>query len=667
VTTVLDAATTSTVEDAPVPRPRPRWERPALAALLGATALLYLWGLGASGDANSFYAAAVQAGTKSWKALFFGSFDSGNFITVDKPPASLWIMALSGRVFGFNSWSMLVPQALEGVAAVGLLYAAVRRWYGAAAGLIAGAVLALTPVAVLMFRFNNPDALLTLLLVAGGYAMVRATESASTRWVMLAGAAVGFGFLTKMLQAVLVLPAFGVMYLIAAPTSLRRRILQLGAGLAAVVVSAGWWVAIVQLWPASSRPYIGGSTTNSVLELAFGYNGLGRITGSEGGPGGGGAGGGGGGGNIGFGGVSGAFRLFGESMGTQVSWLLPAALIALVVLAWRTRATPRTDRTRASLLLWGGWLLVTGAVFSYMQGIIHPYYTVALAPSIAGLVGIGAVRLWQERQAPAARGGLAAMVAATGVWGFVLLGRTPDWHPELRYAVLVVGLAAAAALLIRGVRVAVAASVAALTALLGTGAYALDTAATVHTGSIPSAGPATAGGDGGPGGFGGGGADFAGGPGGGTRSFEGLGGQGGLGGPGGGLAPNLATPQSGGGRGGPAGGGTADAAVVALLRATTTRWAAAASGSQGAAPLELASGKAIMAIGGFSGGDPAPTLAQFQAYVAAGEVRYFIGGGSGGGPGGRGGDDIGSWVAANFTATTVGGQTVYDLTKPVTS
>src|SRR5579875_761595 len=196
----------------------PAWARPLLIALLAVTAISYLVDLTASGYANSFYAAAVQAGTKSWKAFFFGSIDSSNFITVDKPPASLWIMALSGRIFGFSSWSMLVPQALEGVAAVGLLYATVRRWFGVQAGLLAGLTLALTPVATLMFRFNNPDALLVLLLVAGAYCVVRALENASTWWLVAAGTAVGFAFLTKMLQAFLVLPAFALVYLIAAPT-----------------------------------------------------------------------------------------------------------------------------------------------------------------------------------------------------------------------------------------------------------------------------------------------------------------------------------------------------------------------------------------------------------------------------------------------------------------
>jgi 4-amino-4-deoxy-L-arabinose transferase-like glycosyltransferase len=243
--------------------------------------------------------------------MFFGSLDSSSFITVDKPPASLWVMVLSGRIFGFSSWSMLVPQALEGVAAVALLYAGVKRWFGAGAGLLAGALLAITPVAALMFRFNNPDALLVCLLVAGAYCLTRALEGASTRWVVAAGTMIGFAFLAKMMQAFLVLPAFGLVYLVAAPTGLRRRVLQMLAGTAAIVVSAGWWVAIVALWPVGSRPLIDGSPDNSILNLIVGYNGLGRIFGASG-PGG-------GGGGANFSGATGALRLFDSEMGAQAS------------------------------------------------------------------------------------------------------------------------------------------------------------------------------------------------------------------------------------------------------------------------------------------------------------------------------------------------------------
>jgi 4-amino-4-deoxy-L-arabinose transferase-like glycosyltransferase len=412
------------------PESDPDWARPGLLALLAATAVLYLWGLGASGWANDFYAAAVQAGTKSWKALLFGSLDAGNAITVDKPPAALWVMGVSGRIFGFNSWSLLAPQALMGVASVGLLYGAVRRLGGAGAGLLAGAALASTPVAALMFRFDNPDALLVLLLVAAAYAVVRAIESGRTAWLVAAGAALGFGFLTKLLQAFLIAPALALVFLLAAPGRPRRRLAQLLAAGVALVVSGGWFVALVSLWPASSRPYIGGSTDNSLLQLALGYNGLGRVLGGEGN---GGGPGGPGGGNTAFGGSTGITRLFGPSMGAEIAWLLPAALLGLIAGLWLTRRAPRTDRTRAALLLWGGWLLVTGVVFSYMQGTVHPYYTVALAPAVAALAALGVRELWSRRSHPAARATLAAMAAGTGAWNFALLDRTAEWQPWLRW------------------------------------------------------------------------------------------------------------------------------------------------------------------------------------------------------------------------------------------
>ena len=383
---------------------QPRWVRPALLVLLLATAVLYLWALGSAGWANDYYAAAVQAGTQDWKAWLFGSLDAGNAITVDKPPAALWVMVLSGRIFGFSAFTMLLPQALMGVGAVAVLYATVRRSSGPAAGLIAGAVLALTPVAALMFRFNNPDALLVLLMVVAAYCVVRATETASTRWIALAGCVMGFAFLTKMLQAFLVVPGFALVFLVAAPVGVWKRIGKLAVGAVAMIVSAGWYIALVSLWPAGSRPYIGGSSDNSLLQLALGYNGIDRVVGGGGHPGGGPGGGCGPGGGFGgahnlfFGGEPGIGRLFGPSMGTEASWLLPAALIGLLAGLWFTRRTARTAGVRAGLLLWGGWLLGTGAVFSFMDGTIHPYYTVALAPAIAALVGISVQELWRGRQ-----------------------------------------------------------------------------------------------------------------------------------------------------------------------------------------------------------------------------------------------------------------------------
>lgn len=285
-------------------------------------------------------------------------------------------MALSVRIFGLNSWAILVPEVLMGVATVGVLYGALRRRFSPAAGLIAGAVLALTPVAALMFRFNNPDAMLALLMTVTIYCVVRALEDGRTKWLVWAGVAVGFAFLAKTLQAFLILPPLAVVYAVCAPVRLRKRFAQLGLSAVAMVVAGGWWVAIVELWPASSRPYIGGSQNNSFLELTFGYNGLGRINGDETG-----SVGGGGGGGTGQWGETGWNRMFNSEIGSQIAWLLPAALILFVAGIVLTRKARRTDLTRSSFLAWGGALLMTTIIFSYMAGIFHQYYTVALAPT----------------------------------------------------------------------------------------------------------------------------------------------------------------------------------------------------------------------------------------------------------------------------------------------
>jgi 4-amino-4-deoxy-L-arabinose transferase-like glycosyltransferase len=658
VSTATPVRPTGPPRHAAPPAPRasgtdPRWARPALVVLLGLTAVLYLWNLSASGYANDFYAAAVQAGTQSWKAWLFGSLDSGNAITVDKPPAALWIMTLSARIFGFSSWSLLVPQALMGVASVGLLHATVKRWAGPVAGLLAGAALALTPAAVLMFRFDNPDALLVLLLVVGAWVVSRAVDAISVRsstwWLVAAGAAVGFGFLTKMGQALLVVPAFGLVYLVAGAPRLWTRIGQLLAAVAAMVVSAGWFVALVELWPADSRPYIGGSTTNSLLELALGYNGIGRLIGSGGG--------GGGGGNTGFGGDAGPLRLFTGEIAYEISWLLPAALVLLVAgLVYRGRA-PRTDRTRAALLLWGGWTLVTGLVFSFMSGTMHPYYTIALAPGIAGLVAVGGREVWRHRSG---RYVLAGTVLLTGAWSFALLAASSESFTWLRWVVAAVALIGAAALVVPGRKLLVTgALVAALTGALGAGTYAVATASVAHTGSIPSVGTTSSS-------FGSSGSQsgFGGGPGGGGTPDSGMRPDGSTT-DGAATGAPTGTPPSGTGMGGGGMGGDATSTeLTALLSSTDSTWSAAVSTSQTAASLELASGTAVMSTGGWGGSDSAVTLAQFQQYVAEGRISYYIVSGMGGGMGGEDttSSQISAWVEATYTATTVGGQTVYALT-----
>jgi 4-amino-4-deoxy-L-arabinose transferase-like glycosyltransferase len=519
--------------------------------------------------------------------------------------------------------------------------------------------LALTPVAALMFRFNNPDAMLTLCLVLAAYLTTRAVEKAGWKWLAAAGAVIGLAFLSKMLQGFLVVPGLALAYLWAAPTTLGRRILHLLGAAAGIAVVAGSYVALFQLTPASVRPYMAGSQTNSFLELTFGYNGLGRITGSGGGmPGGGnpaggfggfsGAGGPGGNGNAGFGGTAGIGRMFGTSFGGEVSWLLPAALLLLVAGLWFTRREARTSGTRAALLLWGGWLLVTAGIFSFMSGTVHPYYAVALAPAVAALVGIGAVELWRGRGYWPARIMLAVTVLAASVWSAVLLGRDPAWLPGLRVIAVVPGVLAAAALLLRAdnlsmlparLRRAAAAGVVVVSVLaggLGSAAWTLATVAQPHSGSIPTSGPTGSA----MGGFGAAGR-FPG-----ERSTDG------------GTARSADSAGASGGPGEPA----ASPELTALLKSSGAKWSAIVSGASQAASLELATGTSVIALGGWNGGDPYPTLAQFQAMVGRGDIGYFISGGMGVLGGGRAGNSqVAAWVAANYQAQAVGSTTVYKL------
>ena len=478
-------------------------------------------------------------------------------------------------------------------------------------------MLALTPVAALIFRFNNPDALLVLLLVAAAYCVQRACEKDSSHWWLIAaGVLVGFGFLAKMLQALLVLPGFAAAYLIAGHRRVRRRVVDLLAAAAALVVSGGWYLLLVELWPAAARPYIGGSQHDSIIELALGYNGFGRLTGDE--PG--------GLGNMNF--DVGWGRLFRTSMGLDIAWLLPAAVICLAAGFVITRRAPRTDATRAALILWGGWLAVTGVVFSFANGIVHPYYTVALAPAIGALIGIGATLLWHNRSYIRSATALSATVLITIILAAVLLSRHSDWMPWLRATVAVGGVGAAALLLVAGrLTLPVARAVAVLAVavcLAAPAAYAVATAATPHSGAIPSVGPA-------------------------RHGFGGFTGPSGL----------LDSPSP-----GPA----LSATLAADARDFT--WAAAVVGSNNAAGYQLASGAPVMAVGGFNGTDPSPTLEEFRGYVADRQIHYFVRGkmmlGHWGGhtSGSRESADIADWVETHYTSVTVDNVVIYDLTQP---
>ncbi len=534
-----------------------------------------------------------------------------------------------------NSWSVLAPQAVMGVAAVAVLFATMRRtipdrMQGNLAGLLAGAVLACTPAAALMFRYNNPDAFLVLLLVVSAYCLTRAVSTASWRWLALVGAVMGVAFLTKMLQGFLVLPGFAAAYLIAAPTSWRNRLLHVAAATGVLIVTAGWWVAIVALIPATSRPYVGGSTDDSVLDLAFGYNGLSRILGNDVGS------------HGQWGGATlrpmnsstGLHRLFITEFGNEISWLLPVALF-VIVFGGYLWARGRLDRDeRGAIVSWGGWLVVTGLVFTFMNGTVHPYYSVALAPAVAAMVGMGSAWAWRTLPGWDGRIAMAAMLGLAGWWSALLLNRnhfgTP-WAPWLVGSLTVVGAAAA---LIGRRWSAAGVAVGTLGAAAGTVAFAIATAMTPHHGAIPNA----------------------------VSSVH--------------RTPQRAAAALKLAEAFAVGGWNGDEAtnhdLAAMLAATHTPWSAATNGSQSAAVLEIASGTAVMAIGGWSG-DPAPSLDQFIADVHAGKITYYVEAGRGGQAQPHGevirsenhsashARDIADWVAGHYQATTIGESLVYRL------
>ncbi|HEY7075607.1 MAG TPA: glycosyltransferase family 39 protein, partial [Solirubrobacteraceae bacterium] len=479
-----------------------RMPRPELAGLLALAAVLDLWALSRNGWANDYYSAAVRSMASSWHAFLYGAFDQAGVMTVDKPPLALWVQALSVRAFGFHPLAILVPQALMGVATVGLVYDLVRRRFGRAAGFVGGLALALTPITVAISRHNNPDALLVLSCVAAVWFLVRALEDGRTRWVVLSGVCVGLGFEAKMGAALLVVPALVAAYLWVAPRGRLVAVRQLLAGGAAMVVVGGAWPLLMALTPAADRPWISGTSDNSIWSLIFGYNGLGRLDGQAGGPGGGGPGGFGGGGGGPFGGDAGLGRLFNAALGGQAGWLLGFAFVAGVGLLVATRLR-RGDARTGWLLAVGGSALTCAVAFSFAQGIFHPYYVSELAPFLAALVGGGAALV--------AGGGLMARIVAplaiaAGVVGEVVVIHNGATDVQWLVPVLVVvGVVAAVVLAARmPARLRAAAVGAVLAALLiAPASWAFDTLGHATSSTFPAGGPASAAFGGGFGGAGG--------------------------------------------------------------------------------------------------------------------------------------------------------------------
>ncbi|MFI6787952.1 ArnT family glycosyltransferase [Nonomuraea sp. NPDC050383] len=612
-------------------RPLPGWAAPAaLAAILLLATGLYCWALGSLGWGNSYYSAAVKSMGQSWTNFLFGAYDPAGVITVDKPPAALWPQVLSTKIFGMHGWALILPQVAEGVATVFLLHRAVRLWAGEAAGLLAALVLTLTPITVAINRDNNPDTLLVLTLVAAAYALTRAlrTESgrAALRWLCGAGLLIGLGFLTKMLAAWMVIPAFAAAWLVGARGPWPGRLARLLAGGGVLAVSSLWWVAMVALWPGD-RPYIGGSTDGGAWDLVIGYNGLGRILGGSGG--------GLGGFSISFGGAAGPGRLFNDQVGGQISWLLPlcgvalALAVAVAVLRRRGVTMPGEPLAAAGWVLWGAWLVICGLVYATQQGIFHPYYTTQLAPAIAAVTAGFATTLARAHRA-GARWALplgAGAVAVTAAWAYVVIERVPSWNGWLAWPVATAGVAAIVLLLLSAGRrrlLPAALGVAILAVLSAPAAWAISVpgSTSVMGGANPTAGPPTM-----PFGLGGGGGR---GPGG-FQLPEGMR-----------LPPGVKLPEGfPGGNGGmppgfPGGGAelTSDQRKIldyAVENSGSARIKLAAEGgSMAASPFILNSDATVIGMGGFSGMDDAPTVQQLKDWTSSGHLRFVLGSGAGG-------------------------------------
>ena len=568
------------------PSADPAWERPALLILLAFTTLLYTWGLDRNGWANSYYSAAAMSGSQDWTAFLFGSSDPGNAITVDKPPLSIWVMSLSVRMFGLNQWSVLLPQAVMGISCVYLLYRMVRKRFDATTGLLAGAFLAVIPVATVMFRYNNPDALLTLLMIGIAYCTLESIDRCQLRWLLVAGMLTGAALLTKQLQVLLLLPSIAPAYLLFAHASAFKRFLHLLAALAAAVVAGGWWFLLVQLTGPSQRPFIGGSRTNSVIELTLGYNGLDRLTGED---------------AVrtvpaGLAGSadhldSGFQRFLQPQFSGQSGWFLPLAVAGLCLgiwWVWRRQARPAA---RALLLLCSVWFAGAVTVVAFMSGIVHPYYILTAVPPMCVLAAVALVHFLRGLHRPRTRFFAVGSLIASMVFAFISASRSTADFPALPQAMLVIWGVAIAGVLLRAPNPKVAQVTGWIlvgTLFLGPILWSLNTVLNPHNGAGVVSGPSIFG----------------------MRTDD----------------RTRASPDT------PPSflavmyGDVPSPVVLERLRnqPPSTTWAAAVVGSETAANYQLESGRAVLPLGGFDGTDPFPTLEQFKALVGQGRVGSMV-------------------------------------------
>jgi 4-amino-4-deoxy-L-arabinose transferase-like glycosyltransferase len=631
--------------------------------------------LGQNGFSNLYYAAGVRSMLDNLHNFFFVSFDPGGFVTIDKPPLGFWLQTMSAKIFGFTAFSVLLPQALAGVLAVALLFHLVRRHFGTVAGLLAALALAVSPISVVTNRNNTIDSTLALVMLLGAWAVFRAAETGRLRWLLLCALAIGLGFNIKMLEAYLVVPAYGLLYLLAAPKSIWTRIGHLAlATILLLAISLSWLVA-VDLTPASQRPWVGSTQNNSEISLAIGYNGVQRLIGQ-----------------FGFGGrtsstntssssnttgnaappqfsqtgdttaipgnnnrqgppqngggmfntgTAGPLRLFSEPLAGQIGWLLPAAFLGIIAVAWQRRPRLQLDRHQQSVVLWGTWFLTMGIFFS-IAGFFHPYYLTVMAPAVAALFGIGIVIMWNDFRRANWRGWLLPLtLIATAAEQIYILSNYPAWGNWLIPTIGVLcGLGIITLVALRlikwgalsGMRtqlMVTTVSIATIALLIAPAIWGAIPVVQGRADGLPSAGPVQQGGFGGPGG-----APPV--PQGATSSL---------------ARPNQQANTSGpGGPGGPDGNNSSNTKLISYLEANqgNAKYLVATPGSNTADSIILATNKPIMALGGFSGSDPILTTSQLASLVKNGTVRFFLLGG-GGGPGGNQQGSVTTWVQQNCT------------------
>ena len=681
------------------------WHRLALGAVMLISVFMNFFQLGQNGYGNLYYAAAVRSMGDNWHNFFFVSFDPGGFVTIDKPPLGFWLQTLSTKIFGFTPFSIFFPQAVCGVLAVLLLYCLVRRHFGVVAGLVAALALALSPVSVVTDRNNTIDGTLALVLLLAAWAIIHAAETGKLRWLLLSAVFVGVGFNVKMSEAYLVVPALGLTYLLCAPRTIWTRLLHLLLALLVMLVISLSWAVAVDLTPASQRPYVGSTQDNSELSLAIGYNGLNRLhigntgygrdrrgagnagsnteqsspsqdgtTGNSGGSG-----------NAanqieqvqgrGFRvGAAGPLSLLGASMGGQIGWLLPFALLAMVALAWQKRFKFQEDRQQLGLVLWGFWLL-TMAVFFTVDGSFHQYYLTEMAPGLSAMVGIGLVVMWKDYRSPGWRGWLLPIaLLLTAVAQIYILTGYPSWSGWMSPLIGVLTALVVLALVVFRLRPRLNLNLSTLRVagvVVGVGLLVLLLAPAIWAGysvmqnvesADPTAGPQ---GQGGFGSYGLGGGytgrnryagavrgDAGDGHNEASRNFAGLAAA--FGGFGGGSART-------------------DPALVSYLESHQgkTKFLVATPSAGTAESIILSTNKPVMALGGFSGSDPILTTSDLQALIRNGTVRFFlintprstgdlvdqlpeqfrnVFSGRGGGFGGFGQSALTSWVSSHCSA-----------------